>query len=272
MKGKRMVTGIAAGLGILVLSGCGGDTPKGKDSEIKYTIGVAVYDQENAEMQMFMNYYRDYIADGFPVKFYFSDALDSSEDEEEFILEMKENGAQGIISFYAQDIEAVTDLCREEEMYYIVGSGTISDEDFQQVKDNPYFLGTIGPDPADETLAGEQMADYFSDDAAHSYLLLSGGARLDNFMHKSRTMGMLEALQENYGLQYSDTAEKLASVQENTEIETGNDQISITIVPGFVNGEDGLENLHTAFQEKEYDVILCSYGMNGLLDEISDQE
>lgn len=47
----------------------------------KFIIGVAVYDPDSAEMAMFMNYYRDYIAEGFPVEFYFSDRLTSGEEE-----------------------------------------------------------------------------------------------------------------------------------------------------------------------------------------------
>ena len=37
-----------------------------------HTIGVAMYDPDSAEMEMFGDYYRDYIEEGFPVKFIFS--------------------------------------------------------------------------------------------------------------------------------------------------------------------------------------------------------
>ena len=37
-----------------------------------HTIGVAMYDPDSAEMKMFADYYRDYIEEGFPVKFIFS--------------------------------------------------------------------------------------------------------------------------------------------------------------------------------------------------------
>ena len=55
----------------------------------KFIIGVAVYDPDSAEMAMFMNYYRDYIAEGFPVEFYFSDRLTSGEEEQDFIRSVK---------------------------------------------------------------------------------------------------------------------------------------------------------------------------------------
>ena len=37
-----------------------------------HTIGVVLYDPDSAEMEMFADYYRDYIQEGFPVKFIFS--------------------------------------------------------------------------------------------------------------------------------------------------------------------------------------------------------
>ena len=42
-----------------------------------HTIGVVVYDPDSAEMEMFADYYRDYIQEGFPVKFIFSGKINS---------------------------------------------------------------------------------------------------------------------------------------------------------------------------------------------------
>ena len=64
-----------------------------------HTIGVAMYDPDSAEMEMFGDYYRDYIEEGFPVKFIFSGKITDAQSECDFIEEAKENGAEGIISF-----------------------------------------------------------------------------------------------------------------------------------------------------------------------------
>ncbi len=44
-----------------------------------HTIGVILYDPDSAEMEMFADYYRDYIEEGFPVKFIFSGKIADSE-------------------------------------------------------------------------------------------------------------------------------------------------------------------------------------------------
>ena len=46
-----------------------------------HTIGVIVYDPDSSEMEMFADYYRDYIQSGFPVKFIFSGKTTNAEEE-----------------------------------------------------------------------------------------------------------------------------------------------------------------------------------------------
>lgn len=65
-----------------------------EDGDIQYTIGVVVYNQDSPEMNMFMNYYREYIQQGFPVKFYFSGNINSAEDECDFILRNEAAGCE----------------------------------------------------------------------------------------------------------------------------------------------------------------------------------
>ena len=54
-----------------------------------HTIGVAMYDPDSAEMEMFGDYYRDYIEEGFPVKFIFSGKITDAQSECDFIEEAK---------------------------------------------------------------------------------------------------------------------------------------------------------------------------------------
>ena len=107
-KGRNVIAGILViFLLFLAMTACrrnmqdrgGQDTRKvqAEKGEV-YTIGVCVYDQEDPEMRMFMDYYRDYTSQGFPVKFYFSDKISSSEDELEFIDSMEKQGAHAASS------------------------------------------------------------------------------------------------------------------------------------------------------------------------------
>lgn len=128
-----------------------------------HTIGVVVYDPDSAEMEMFADYYRDYIQEGFPVKFIFSGKIADSEEEKAFIEEAKAKGAEGIISFagYADGLTNVIKTCEEEEIYYALGSNTVSDENYEAIKDNPWYMGSVGPDLETVYLAGCDMTEFF---------------------------------------------------------------------------------------------------------------
>ena len=140
MKKKRNMI-----LGFLLLLGLfAGICVQAEEAQVtgaeEYKIGVAVYDPESSEMNMFINYYRDYLEEGFPVKFYFSGKINSVEGENEFIRAVKAQGAQGVISFLGMDVKETIRVCEENEMYYVLGSNSISDADYEAVKDNPWFL------------------------------------------------------------------------------------------------------------------------------------
>lgn len=242
------------------------------ESDVLYTVGIASFDPESSEMKMFMNYYRDYIAEGFPVKFYFSEKLSSAEDEIEFIHAMKEKGAQGIISFYGLDVKSTAQACQEDGMYYVLGSGTISDADFEAVKDNPWFLGTVGPDPEEEYRAGKGMAGYFAEKDVKNCLVLTGGAASGNFMHASRTRGILEGLAEKEGLSYGESVEELAGCTEILVPETGNQEFSVTLCPGYMTAEEGQKNLEEALEMADYDAVLCAYNVDSIQEKLDEKE
>ena len=128
---------------------------------------------------------------------------------------------------------------------------------YEKVKDNPYFLGTIGTSVETEMDAAANMAEYFASEDQNNqnhYIIACGGAAIGNEMHRLRTIGILNKLQEAYGLSYEKSVEELVNTQDTEEIETGSD-IKITLVPGYP--KDYLdEKLADPLNTGEYNVIL----------------
>lgn len=268
---RRSVAALLLSFCLLCLAaGCGQEIKREEEGDTQYVIGVAAYDPDSAEMQMFINYYRDYIAEGFPVEFFFSDRLNSVAEEQAFIRSMKQKGADGIISFYGTDIVSVLETCAQEELYYVLGSGTVDDETFEQVKDYPYFLGTIGPRPEAERQAGADMASYFWDLGARRFLVLSGGASQGNYMHYARVQGMLETLAEKSGGAYDSPVDELASVSGNRVVYAGEAQI--TISSGYYTQEEGKTNVDAALADGDYDAVLCAYNIDNVVPQIAGRE
>lgn len=248
-------------------AGCGAEKGAAAEAEDKVIIGVCAYNTDFEEMRLFMDYYRDYIAQGMPVDFLFSETLTSGEAEREFIRMAKEQGAQGIISFYGQDIQDTLKLCEEEQIYYVLGSGTISDEDFEDAKDNPWFLGSIGPDTEEEYQAGYDMVASFAAKGADSYLIVTGGAPAANYMHISRTRGMLDALAAKKGVTFTLSGDEAAALTELTDLETGN-EVRVTICPGYASTGEGEENLKKAIESQDYDAVASVMSLGSTLDTV----
>lgn len=249
-------------------TGCGAKESTTAEAEDKVVIGVCAYNTDFEEMQLFMDYYRNYIAQGMSVDFLFSETLTSGDAEREFIRMAKEQGAEGIISFYGQDIQDTLKLCEEEQIYYVLGSGSISDEDFASAEGNPYFLGAIGPNTEEEYQAGYDMIVSFAAQDADSYLLVTGGAPAANHMHISRMKGMLDALSAVKKVTFHMSADEVAALTEVTELETGDDSVHVTVCPGYISSGDGESNLEKALQMQDYDAVASVMSFGTTLDPI----
>lgn len=238
------------------------------------TIGIAVYNPDDAQTKAFRSYYEDYLGEAFNANFIYSNAITTWEEEKAFVDELHELGVKGIISSQSVDREAVIALCEEYGMYYIFGSSSLSDEVFDTLKDSPSFLGTIGTSDEGEKEAGAGMAEFFAaDDSAkeHSYLICTGGAGLGNEMHRIRGLAMLETLAEVYGFAYDTPAEELVVAQEVTE--AANDGgVKIVLVPGYPYHGDMEAAVAEQIADGSIDTLMNTMVTNSVMDSIRETE
>ena len=248
----------------LSLAACagGGEKPGEPEKPVPtdttlHTIGVIVYNTGDEEVVGFREYLQGYIEDNFPmVKFLYSDSIMSREQELEFIRSACDQGAEGFLSFLSQDLRSEVALCEEKRAYYLLASGTVSDEDFDAVADNPWFLGMFGPGQPFEFQAGADLARYFlREQTGNRYFILSGGASLGNEMHYQRTMGVLDTLAAAYGVNFPQSRQDLARTAEPLTLEM--EKLTVTICPGYVSREAYLETAKETFAAGTYDAVLA---------------
>ena len=122
--------------------------------------------------------------------------------------------------------------CEEDEIYYALGSNTVSDENYDAIKDNPWYMGCVGPDLQTVYEAGCDMTEFFLDKGAKNIVIMSGGASAGNRLHQVRTWGMLNTLKE----------------------------------------KASLDNLSTAFAAGDCDTLMSAFHVSTYLDKISDKE
>lgn len=235
-----------------------------------HKIGVATYDIKDAQIQMFKNYLDNYIKECFSdVTFVYSNSISGGEDLMDFLELCSENDVEGVLVFGSYDLQKEVEFCAAHNMYYIRPTATSSEADFQSVAANPYFVGEIGPGADNEYQAGFDMVQAMAQ-TGKSYVILSGGGCLGNEMHRLRTVGILDALQETYGVRFARSTEELALISEPVTIEVG--ELKAVICPGYLAQKSALESASAAISSGDYTTVLSTVPVTPLVDVLDASE
>lgn len=250
---------------VLAMTSCAKKT----EEEHIHKIGVLVYDLKDEQVQAFREYMESYLGENFSdVDFLYSAGVTTDAEEMEFLNNAIAAGVEGIIAFNSFDIEKEVSLCASHGVYYLRPSSTTDPEDFAKVEDNPYFLGYFGPGNEMEYEAGYDMGAYFAkEQISDSYFLLSGGAGT-NVMHEQRAEGMLDALQEAYGVQFDQSSMELASASEPVSVEAGT--LKVTVFPGYIGVPDVGEKAVAAFEKEPAGVVMSTIPVQAIADSLGD--
>lgn len=272
---KRVITFLLTFvLALSLLAGCSGtstedistqDQQEAKDSGLEsHKIGVATYNIKDAQIMMFKEYLDGYIKECFPdVSFLYSDGLSGSEDLMDFLSLCAESGVEGVMVFGSYDLQKEVEFCAEHGMYMIRPSATSSDADFDAVASNPYYVGEIGPGVELEYQTGVSMTQSLAK-KGETYLILSSGASEGNEMHRLRTLGILDTLQEIYGVDFEQSPEELAVVSKPTTVEA--DGLIFTIFPGYLESEENSTAAANLAASGEYTTILSTVPVSPIKD------
>lgn len=200
-----------------------GDSQAEFESE-SYKIGVQIHDATDSEIVAFKNYYEDYIQENYNVEFLFSGTIATAEEERSSAENFINQGVKAIISFSDSDRASIIQMTEEAGVYYAVGAGTLSDELYEEVKDNEFYIGSIGPSLEDEEQVGYDMAQHYINQGYTNFLVYAGGYDFVD-MHKMRTNGMIRAFEEA-GVAYTpDEGGSLGTFES--------DEFSISTLSGF---------------------------------------
>ncbi len=260
-----------------LLAGCGprttGDVAN-RDQEAAeasgmtlHRIGVATYNVKDAQVMMFKEYLDNYVKQCFPdVTFLYSDSISSGGEMMDFLSLCAENGVEGVMMFNSYDVKKEVEFCAEHGIYTIRPSGTFSDAEFDSVASNPYFLGQIGPGAQNEYAEAAKMTRALAGEGK-SYVILSGGAGMNNEMHRLRTVAMLDVLQEVYGVSFERDSETLAVVERATQVKAGG--LEIMICPGYMEMEEFSAPASEAIASGAYTTVLSTVPVTPLMDTLN---
>ena len=263
-KAKKIIALLLALTMMLAMTSC---AQKTEEQEHIHKIGVIVYDLKDEQVQAFREYMEGYLGENFSdVDFLYSAGVTTDVEEMEFLNNAIAAGVEGIIAFNSFDLEKEVSFCASHGVYYLRPSSTTDPEDFAKVEDNPYFLGYFGPGNEMEYEAGYDMGAYFAkEQITDNYLLLSGGAGT-NVMHEQRAEGMLDALQEAYGVQFDQSSTELASASEPVSVEAGN--LKVTVFPGYIGVPDVGQQAVAEFEKDKAGVVMSTIPVQAIADSL----
>jgi hypothetical protein len=240
------------------------DTPSGGDTTApKYVIGVIPFSDTAAEQIEWNNYLNDYVAAALNVEFKFVPAPGTDSDAAvRGVEELKLAGCQGILGVV--DTVAAIEKANELGMWYVRGGGLSTQENYDAVKDLPYYLGTMGPSLEDEYAAGYSAAQYFVANGSKDILVYGAllGLSIPSDMHVQRFYGIRDALIEAGAVYTEPTSGSVVLGPGIGEFATGTSGLNISTIYGLA----GYEAIDPTFNErftaavsgKSFDTILMS--------------
>ena len=222
-----------------------------------HQIGVIVYNLGDEEVVGFREYLVGYIEKNFEmVKFVYSDSIRTQEQEMAFIQSACDSGVEGFMSFRTFDLAAEVALCEKNQAYYMLASGTVDEDEFAAVENNPWFLGIFGPGMDKERSLGNDMAEYFiKEHPAKRYFVLTGGAGMGNDMHRERATGILETLLNQPGVNFTGNVNLMAQATKVTSFSSGD--YTVTVCPGYIaTDESAFNSAKDTLSTGSYDAAL----------------
>ncbi|MDO4977057.1 MAG: hypothetical protein Q4E53_07330 [Eubacteriales bacterium] len=288
--GQRILAFGLAGIMALGVAGCGqnnNNTASATTEEITsaevsseenevqentlHKIAVIVYNTDDDEVRMFRSYYEDYLENTFDVDFVYSDSISDINQEKEFIDNAKAEGCEGVISFVSYNLPEIVDYC--EDLYYVAGSTSYSDDIFEQVKGKENFLGTMSPTSEDEIQAGASMIEALGAEngSSKNWVVCSGGSPLGNFAHKQRLIGMLDTLENKLGFTLTAKPEEIAAAKESMVIAENPAGGKVTLAPGYFSREAFHDSVVATIDDNT-DIVASVCNIHPILTNIEETE
>ncbi len=160
-------------------------------------IGVLVADVSGDEAVGFKNYYTEYVAKEYDVEFIYSPALEDNAAAKTQVETFIGQNCKAVIDMADKDRAGLAKYCNDNEVYYAIASGMMSDEDWENCKSYEYFVGQVGPSMETEYQAGLAMGEYYKNTKNVSKVAIYG-AFTPNPMHLYRLAGVLTGLGDTY--------------------------------------------------------------------------
>lgn len=211
---------------------------EGSQNENKsYKIGILREDDSSGEAAAWEEYLKS-VGSSMNITFDFTTTT-SSESEVSAINTYASKGYNGILLFSDDDVIASVNAAASKKMYVVLPTGHPTNEQYQQLKDIPYYLGSVAPVDDTEYQAGYDMAKHFVETKGQTNFTLFGGATCYGVsMHVQRLAGILAYLCEDSGTNYDGvkTRAELVAKVSGAGVDPTKFNSTVYSIKGYMDG------------------------------------
>ena len=216
-------------------------------------------------------YYENVVGPTLGWDFLFYEGVDDLETLLNFMEGAYAMGAKGVLNYYTPGTLKGADLAEELGMFFSTQASRLPN--FEEGSSQAYNLGNVGASVEGVASAYKQAFEaLLSDGQNHSviiYTVLAPDKRAAS--HYYSTEAILKAMQEHYGLVYSDSIDALINNYIPGEIETGNPDVKIFLCPGS-NNEAAQSNINVPLHSGDYDVFVTFTNFHTFMGSIAEVE
>lgn len=128
----------------------------------KITCGIIAPSSVNDTVQRYIDYIKNYLAVAYNVEVLPTGSVTSTDTQSVVAKKLCNQGAQFIISLQ-DDTERnkAAQICNEQGVYFAIGGSCQNSIDYDEIKDLPYYVGSIGTSPEEERRAADEMTEYY---------------------------------------------------------------------------------------------------------------
>ncbi len=215
----------------IVCCGC----MSGRDRPVR--IGVIRKDDASAEAAAWESYLHTMGQKlGFTADFA---TVDSPEAEMSAIQLMSDAGCKAVLLFSGYDPIAAVQTASDRKVYTVFPVSHPTDKQYEQVKDNPYYLGSVAPTADTEFQSGYDMARFFVEEKGQRTFTLFGGDNISGSnMHVRRLSGMITYFCREAGTSYDGvkTREEIEDSMSMTGFDPARFSSAVYRITGYVDG------------------------------------
>ena len=219
-----------------VLTSCS-KNKNNKTENKSYKIGVLREDDSSGEAAAWEEYLKT-VGRSMNVTFDFT-TTSSSESEVSAINTYASKGYNGILLFSDDDVIASVNAAATKKMHVVLPTGHPTEAQYQELKDIPYYLGSVAPVDDTEYQAGYDMAKFFVETKGQKNFTIFGGATCYAVsMHVQRLAGILAYLCEDSGTSYDGvkTRTELVDKVAGAGVDPSKFTSSVYSIKGYMDG------------------------------------